>query len=138
MRTLGVPSESAALRQLAQRVYNLERARRDKEAPQTLTEVAVFSSAETPTVSESGPYDVHTGGDVYDVVARCRVAGTTNSTVDVKHNGTVIATVTIAANALRGVVYPTRNIPKGSYITAAVTKVGTGVRAISVFVRMRT
>lgn len=138
MRTLGVPSESAALRQLAQRIYNLERARREKEAPQTLTEVAVFSSPETPTVSESGPYDVHTGGAVYDVVARCRVAGTTATTVDVKHNGTVFATVTIAANALRGVAYPTRTIPKNDYLTAAVTAVGTGVKAISVFVRMRT
>lgn len=103
------------------------------------TEVAPFSSPETPTVSESGPYEPHTGGAVVSVVARCRVAGTTASTVDVKHNGTVFATVTIPANALRGVAYPNRRVAANvDYLTAAVTAVGTGVKAISVFVRMRT
>lgn len=101
-------------------------------------EVAIFSTPETPTLSESGPYEADTGGAVVMVEARCRVAGTTASTVRVKHNGTVFATWNIAAGATRGVSYPSRRIgARIDTLTAEVTAVGTGVKAITIFIRMR-
>lgn len=133
------PLDEQAIHAATQRQVNdVARRNQQPERPGS-TEVAIFSSPETPTVSESGPYEPHTGGAVVVVVARCRVAGTTDSTIVVKHNGTVIATVTIAANAVRGVAYPNRRVAANvDFLTAGLTLVGTGVKAISVFVRMRT
>ena len=123
-----------------ERVEDRERALAPTERP-NLRETGIFSTPEDPTVSESGCYEPDTGGAVVACVARCRVAGTTASTVTVKHNGTLIATITIAAGALRGVAYvtPVRRIAANvDYLTAAVTAVGSGVKAITVFVRLRT
>lgn len=102
-------------------------------------EIPVFSTPEVPTVSESGCYEFKYDRVLVEVVARCRVAGSTASTIVVKRNGTTIATWNLGTGATRApaTVYK-RFAADTDYLTAAVTAVGAGVKAITVFGRART
>lgn len=132
-----IADEAGAVSRTARRVQEQERAV-PVTRPTDRRETAIFSSAETPTVGESGCWEPDVGGAIVELVARCRVSGTTDTTVQVKHNGTVIATWNLLAGQLRTPTYVSRRVAAHvDYLTTALTAIGSGVKAITVFARIR-
>lgn len=89
--------------------------------------VVPFSFAGALTVSESPRYYPHAATRLVSVHASLATAGTSNTVITVKVNGTSIGTITLASGAHTG----TADFYQGmtadlDYLTVAITTVGSG------------
>lgn len=107
----------------------------------TEREVAIFSSPYVPAIAESAPHVPQFGGKVVVIIAAATVAGTTASTLTLKHNGVLVATFNLGSGLTITSYTPTSRIdvlPDVDRLVGAITAVGSNVKGISMFVRLRT
>lgn len=93
-----------------------------------MLELPPFSLAGTVIVSESGRYYPPSLLRLVRLQAALGVAGTTSTTVVVKRNGTVVATLVVPAGSTQAHMELSIAVPTSSYLTMGVTVAGTGAR----------
>ena len=97
-----------------------------------MIELPPFSLAGALTVSESGRYYPPRLLRLVRLQAALKTAGSTSTTIVVKRDGTVVATLVIAAGDTLAGMELSVAVPTTSYVTMGVTVVGTGARDLVV------
>lgn len=133
-RTLVLPDVVPMVRDLARRVGILERRTIDRGAD-TRREI-VFTLPGALIGSTSPKYYVRDGGLVTSVLCSLGTAGSTSTTVQIKRDGVVVRTITLAAGVTVARAVP--QVPLGAdqeALTVTVSAAGTGARDLTVQVR---
>lgn len=121
------------------RLRDMERATKATTRP-TVEERAVFSFIAELFAKVSGMWPVRFGGQLVEVTLKLRVAGSTSTTVKVRHNGTQIGpTLTVAAGvtAPPGFYLGNFRISAGDTLQAEVVTAGTGAQDLTVAATMK-
>lgn len=126
--------------EILRRVKRVERATAKAERPQT-EEIAPFSAGGSVSVTASGDepqWRVRTGGQIVNVSAHLKTAGSSSTVVTFYRNGVSIGTVTLAASATDALAYlGSYRAKNGDLISARITTAGTGAKGLSAFVVMK-
>jgi hypothetical protein len=125
-RTYLPPNQGKQIGELDRRVGLLERRITAADTAVDTSHEILFSYSGTLAATMSPPVRVRRRGDLAVLAVTMETAGSTDTTIDVARNGTVIATVTVPAstetyNGLVAVGFDAEDI-----LTLEITSVGTG------------
>lgn len=130
-------NEADRIKELLQRVSNLERRIRALVEGQDASEDEVLFNLTTLVVGVSPPYQVRRAGTLYEAVLGLAVAGSTTTTVTIYVNGVSAGTASITASQVNATTSLSVSVSVDDDVTVAVTTIGTAAEGLVVQLRIR-